>query len=91
MIFLVGARLNWMLHFGKHPRFDPNVKIIQVDITPEEMHNNLPTTVALHGDIDSVVTQVTQMTIYRWLMLGITYCNRFNLHYSVIHLSVNMI
>lgn len=30
-IVLLGARLNWMLHFGKPPRFDPNVKIIQVE------------------------------------------------------------
>lgn len=31
-IILLGARLNWMLHFGKSPRFDPNVKIIQVKL-----------------------------------------------------------
>jgi 2-hydroxyacyl-CoA lyase 1 len=30
-IILLGARLNWMLHFGKTPRFNPNVKIIQVN------------------------------------------------------------
>jgi len=30
VIQLVGARLNWILHFGRPPRFDPNVKIIQV-------------------------------------------------------------
>jgi len=30
-IILLGARLNWMLHFGKPPRFNPNVKIIQVN------------------------------------------------------------
>ena len=30
VILLVGARLNWILHFGRPPRFDPNVKIIQV-------------------------------------------------------------
>lgn len=30
-VILLGARLNWMLHFGKAPRFDPNVKIIQVE------------------------------------------------------------
>lgn len=29
-ILLLGARLNWILHFGRPPRFDPNVKIIQV-------------------------------------------------------------
>ena len=30
VIFLFGARLNWILHFGKPPRFRPDVKIIQV-------------------------------------------------------------
>lgn len=30
VILLIGARLNWILHFGLPPRFDPNVKIIQV-------------------------------------------------------------
>ena len=32
VILLLGARLNWILHFGRAPRFDPNVKIIQVCI-----------------------------------------------------------
>ena len=30
VILLVGARLNWILHFGRPPRFDPGVKFIQV-------------------------------------------------------------
>ena len=30
MIVLLGARLNWILHFGKPPRFSHSVKIIQV-------------------------------------------------------------
>ena len=30
VILLVGARLNWILHFGHPPRYSPNVKIIQV-------------------------------------------------------------
>jgi len=29
-ILLLGARLNWILHFGRPPRFDPHVKIIHV-------------------------------------------------------------
>jgi 2-hydroxyacyl-CoA lyase 1 len=29
-ILLLGARLNWILHFGRPPRFDPRVRIIQV-------------------------------------------------------------
>ncbi|KAJ1354522.1 hypothetical protein KIN20_038398 [Parelaphostrongylus tenuis] len=50
-VLLIGARLNWMLHFGRPPRFNPNVKIIQIDISPEEFHQNVPTTVALLGDV----------------------------------------
>ena len=30
VILLLGARLNWILHFGLPPRFNPHVKIIQV-------------------------------------------------------------
>lgn len=28
VVFLCCARLNWILHFGEAPRFNPNVKII---------------------------------------------------------------
>ncbi len=30
VVVLLGARLNWILHFGKPPRFQPNVFFIQV-------------------------------------------------------------
>ena len=30
VILLLGARLNWILHFGREPRFKRDVKIIQV-------------------------------------------------------------
>ena len=30
VIILLGARLNWILHFGLEPRFRKDVKIIQV-------------------------------------------------------------
>ncbi len=33
VIVLLGARLNWILHFGLPPRFNPHVKIIQVSYT----------------------------------------------------------
>lgn len=32
VIILLGARLNWILHFGLPPRFNKDVKIIQADI-----------------------------------------------------------
>lgn len=30
VVLLLGARLNWMLHFGRTPRYQPDVKFIQV-------------------------------------------------------------
>lgn len=32
VVLLLGARLNWMLHFGRPPRYQSNVNIIQVII-----------------------------------------------------------
>lgn len=58
VIVLLGARLNWILHFGLPPRFSPNVKIIQIDIEQEELHNNVRAEVALSGDVSAVVKQL---------------------------------
>ncbi|XP_072944586.1 2-hydroxyacyl-CoA lyase 1 isoform X2 [Epargyreus clarus] len=54
-VLLLGARLNWMLHFGQAPRFAPDVKVIQVDISPEEFHNSIKSEVAVHSDIKPFV------------------------------------
>lgn len=58
LIFLMGARLNWMLHFGHEPRFDKNVRVIQMDINAEEIGNNVPTEVALVGDAKAITGQL---------------------------------
>jgi 2-hydroxyacyl-CoA lyase 1 len=55
VILLVGARLNWILHFGQPPRFKPDVKILQIDVCAEEFHQNVPTSVPLLGDIGETV------------------------------------
>ncbi|XP_061771847.1 2-hydroxyacyl-CoA lyase 1 isoform X2 [Nerophis ophidion] len=60
VVLLLGARLNWILHFGLPPRFDPNVKVIQVDLRPEEMGNNVRPAVALLGDVNAVVNQLQE-------------------------------
>ncbi|KAK6732867.1 hypothetical protein RB195_016939 [Necator americanus] len=57
-IVLIGARLNWMLHFGLPPRFKSNVKVVQIDISPEEFHQNVQTTVPLLGDIGETLSLV---------------------------------
>ena len=58
VIFLMGARLNWILHFGLPPRFNKDVRIIQLDISPEAIGNNAPTEVALVGDGKTIVSQL---------------------------------
>lgn len=58
VILLLGARLNWILHFGRPPRFSPDVKILQVDINMEELHNSIQASVGITGDVCSVVKQI---------------------------------
>lgn len=58
VVLLMGARLNWIMHFGMPPRFNPNVRIIQMDINPEEIGTNVPTEVALVGDAKAITAQL---------------------------------
>lgn len=60
VIILLGARLNWMLHFGLPPRFDAHVKVIQVDLCAEELGNNVRPAAALLGDIKAVVSKLLE-------------------------------
>jgi len=60
VILVAGARLNWILHFGRPPRFDSKVKIIHIDIVPEEFHNSIQAAVALPGDIGLVMSQIVE-------------------------------
>ncbi|CAH0725776.1 unnamed protein product, partial [Brenthis ino] len=60
VLLLLGARMNWMLHFGQAPRYAPGVKIIQVDISPEEFHNSVKSEVAVHSDINPFVESLTE-------------------------------
>jgi 2-hydroxyacyl-CoA lyase len=58
LVFLMGARLNWILHFGLPPRFNPDVRVVQMDIAAEEIGTNVPTEVALVGDAKAVTSQI---------------------------------
>lgn len=60
-VFLVGARLNWMLHFGQPPRWSRHVNIIQLDLCAEELHNSHPATLALQGDIQATVGRLLEL------------------------------
>jgi len=59
VVLILGARLNWILHFGEEPKWNPNVKIIQVDISAEELgKNNGNAELGVVGDINIVTSQL---------------------------------
>ena len=43
VVLILGARLNWILHYGEAPKWNPTAKIIQVDICAEEIGRNAGT------------------------------------------------
>ncbi|KAK7266720.1 hypothetical protein RIF29_19371 [Crotalaria pallida] len=51
---VVGARLNWLLHFGEPPKWSKDVKFILVDISEEEIELRKPH-LGLVGDAREVV------------------------------------
>ncbi len=60
VVVLMGARLNWIMHFGLPPRFNKNVRIVQLDISPEAISQNVPAEVALVGDGKAIVGQMNK-------------------------------
>src|ERR1700737_4134873 len=61
VVFLMGARFNWIFHFGQPPRYAKDVKIIQLDIAPEEIGHNKATEGALVGDGKAIVGQLNKV------------------------------
>jgi 2-hydroxyacyl-CoA lyase 1 len=59
-VFLAGARLNWILHFGMPPRFSKDVKIIQLDKDAHEINTNLKADIPLVGEAAVVLEQLTE-------------------------------
>ena len=60
VIFLMGARLNWIMHYGLPPRFNKDVKVVQLDVAAEAIGNNVPTQVPLVGDGKAIVGQLNK-------------------------------
>ena len=63
VILLLGARLNWILHFGEPPKFRADVKVIQVDLSADELGRTNGVgepALSILGDIGSVVEQLSQ-------------------------------
>ena len=68
VVILLGARLNWILSFGLPPKWNPAVKIIQVDIAADELgKNGGDPSLGLVGDVGLVVDQlISQLGDWRW-------------------------
>lgn len=61
VVLLVGARLNWILHYGDSPKFSDGVKFIQVDVAAEELGNNAGNPeLGICGDVGLVAQQLSQ-------------------------------
>ena len=73
LVLLLGARLNWIMHFGQPPRFHKDVRVIQLDIEPTEIGTNVPAEVGLVGDGKAVVGQLNRALDNRqWFYPSVT-------------------
>ncbi|XP_047310007.1 2-hydroxyacyl-CoA lyase-like [Impatiens glandulifera] len=56
---IVGARLNWLLHFGESPKWSNDVKFILVDVSKEEIELRKPY-LGLIGDAKEVLSSINK-------------------------------
>lgn len=61
VVMVIGARINWMLSFGRG-KWNPDVKFIQLDVEPREIDRNVPVAVPVVGDmglaLDAILAQL---------------------------------
>ena len=50
VVMVIGARINWMLSFGRG-KWNPATKFIQLEIDPEEIDRNVPVYAPVVGDM----------------------------------------
>ena len=58
VILFIGARLNFILSYGRPPRFNHRAYSIQVDVAPKEIGRNRPIDLGIVGDAKSVLNQL---------------------------------
>jgi 2-hydroxyacyl-CoA lyase 1 len=68
VVLVLGAKLNWILSFGLPPKWNPNVKIIQVDISADELgKNGGDNQLSVVGDVGLVIEQLlSELGDWRW-------------------------
>ena len=58
VLLAVGTRFNYMLQFGRPPRFATGLKVIQVDVNPSQLGHNRRVDVPIVGDARAVLEQL---------------------------------
>jgi thiamine pyrophosphate-dependent acetolactate synthase large subunit-like protein len=58
-VLAVGTRFDWMIQFGRPPRFAADMKVIHVDVNPAELGHNREVDVPIAGDARAVLEQLT--------------------------------
>jgi 2-hydroxyacyl-CoA lyase 1 len=62
VVLILGARLNWILHYGEEPKWSSGARLIQVDISAQEIgKNNGDASTGIVGDINVVVAQLLKV------------------------------
>ena len=60
VLLTVGTRFNWVIQFGRPPRFAKDLKVIHVDINPTQLNWNREADVPIVGDARAVLEQLTE-------------------------------
>jgi len=58
VVLAVGTRFNWVVQFGRPPRFAADLKVIHVDINPTQLGQNRAVDVPIAGDARAVLDQL---------------------------------
>jgi len=58
VLLAIGTRFNYVIQFGREPRFAADLKVIHVDINPTELGHNRPADVPIAGDARAVLEQL---------------------------------
>src|SRR2546427_1068222 len=58
VVLAVGTRFDWMIQFGRPPRFAADLKVIHVDVNPTQLGHNRAVDVPIVGDARAVLEQL---------------------------------
>jgi acetolactate synthase-1/2/3 large subunit len=58
VVVAVGTRFDWMIQFGRPPRFAADLKVVHVDVNPAELGHNRDVDVPIAGDARAVLEQL---------------------------------